>query len=414
MNFLWIIDFDYSTRAHHGGSVRYFNFAPELLAQGHTVTFVVRFAEGEKEPSRAWFEAQKQAGAFTDYAEVDWHIPRWRSQLATAVVYPGLAASILRPVYRETSARIQALLAKHKASVLVVSARRFFFMIGERSHYSAPVLLDAGDSFALYHARQGRYFLRTRAWRGAWGTVRPIVEESLRERYYGRRSSLNLVVSPVDKLAFDRITGRPDKNAVILNGVRLPHRPETVQKVPNRLIFSGNMNFAPNYEAALWFLTRVFPLVRKQVPEAHIVIVGPNPVPELLAHANDQVEITGFAPDLNWEIARSALYIAPLITGSGFKNKIAEALANGTYVIGTSTAAEFLEPAIRDLLTIVDEPDQMADAIVRFLRDPAQYQERTELLEAAVREGFTWGRRAAELADLAASLAREPNVGRPI
>ena len=125
---------------------------------------------------------------------------------------------------------------------------------------------------------------------------------------------------------------------------------------------------------------------------------------ELRARANDHIEITGFAPDLNQEIARSALYIAPLITGSGFKNKIAEALANGTYVVGTSTSVEFLEAGIRNLLTVVDEPVAMADAIVQFLRDPAKYDERTARLRDTVREQFTWGRRAAELAGLAVSL----------
>jgi glycosyltransferase involved in cell wall biosynthesis len=231
-----------------------------------------------------------------------------------------------------------------------------------------------------------------------------VVEETLRERYYARRSSLNVVVSPVDKLALDRVAGRPAKNVVILNGVRMPNNPHPVAKVPNRLIFSGNMDFPPNYEAALWFLDRVFPLVRRQVPEARIAIVGPNPVVELRAQADDHIQITGFAPDLNQEIACSALYIAPLITGSGFKNKIAEALANGTYVVGTSTAVEFLEPGIRNLLTVVDEPVAMADAIVRFLRDPSQYDERTARLRDTVREQFTWGQRAAELAGLAASL----------
>jgi len=404
LNFLWIIDFDYATRAHHGGSVRYFNFAPELLALGHTVTFVVRFAETDKEAGRAWFDAQKQAGVFTDYIEVDWRIPRWRSRLATALVYPGLAARILRPVYREATGRLLASLAQKRASVLLVSARRFFFMIGERHNYPQPVLLDAGDSFALYHWRQARYFLQAGAWRKAWGTMRPIVEEFLRERYYGRRSSLNLVVSPVDQQAFDWITGRPGKTIVILNGVRLPNCPQAVEKLPNRLIFSGNMDFAPNYEAALWFLDRVFPLVTQRIPQACIAIVGPNPVPELRARASEHVEVTGFAPDLNWEIARSALYIAPLITGSGFKNKIVDALANGTYVIGTSTAAEFLEPAARELLTIADEPAQMADAIVRFLGDPARYEEATARLLAIVQQQFTWRQRAAQLAGLVASI----------
>jgi glycosyltransferase involved in cell wall biosynthesis len=404
LNFLWIIDFDYSTRAHHGGSVRYFNFAPELLAQGHTVTFVVRFNEADKQPSRAWFDAQKQAGVFTDYVEVDWKIPRWRSRLATALVYPGWAARILRPAYREAMARIEALLEERKASVLLVSARRFFFVISQRNKFPQPVLLDAGDSFALYTARQARYFLRARAWKSLLGTVRPLIEEVLRERYYGRRSSLNVVVSPVDKLAFERITGCPDKTVVLLNGVRMPEHPQPIPKLPNRLIFSGNMDFPPNYEAALWFLNNVFPLVRQQVPEARIAIVGPNPVAELRALASDYVEITGFAPDLNLEIARSALYVAPLITGSGFKNKIAEALANGTYVIGTSMATEFLEPAVRSLLTVADEPGRMAEAIVRFLRNPAHYEASTAQLCSTVREQFTWRQRASELAALAGSL----------
>src|SRR5436190_19805322 len=107
LHFLWIIDFDYSTRTHHGGSVRFFNFAPELLAQGHTVTFVVRFNDADREPSRAWFEAQKQAGVFTDFVEVDWQAPRWRIRLATASIYPALAARIMRPVYKKVTARLQ-------------------------------------------------------------------------------------------------------------------------------------------------------------------------------------------------------------------------------------------------------------------------------------------------------------------
>ena len=191
---------------------------------------------------------------------------------------------------------------------------------------------------------------------------------------------------------------------MLLNGVRMPDHPHPIPKLPNRLIFSGNMDFPPNYEAALWFLKHVFPLVRQQIPEARIAIVGPNPVAELRAYASDHVEVTGFAPDLNLEIARSALYIAPLITGSGFKNKIAEALANGTYVIGTSMATEFLESSIRDLLIVANEPGQMADAIVRFLRNPAEYEERTARLRSTVREQFTWRQRASELAALASSL----------
>ena len=43
LKFLWIIDFEYEGRLHHGAYIRYFNLATELLAQDHTVTFAVNF-----------------------------------------------------------------------------------------------------------------------------------------------------------------------------------------------------------------------------------------------------------------------------------------------------------------------------------------------------------------------------------
>jgi len=118
-----------------------------------------------------------------------------------------------------------------------------------------------------------------------------------------------------------------------------------------RLIFSGNMNFPPNYQAAIWFIDNVFPLVRKAHPEAHLVVAGANPVPELLQPAGDYIRVTGYVAGMNDEIAASSLYVAPLITGGGFKNKVIEALGNRTYVAATPMALEFLDAAtIRKIL----------------------------------------------------------------
>jgi hypothetical protein len=56
LNFLWIIDFEHEPRLHHGAFIRYFNFAPELIKQGHTVTFAVNILDRERGPSIQYFE----------------------------------------------------------------------------------------------------------------------------------------------------------------------------------------------------------------------------------------------------------------------------------------------------------------------------------------------------------------------
>jgi len=174
-------------------------------------------------------------------------------------------------------------------------------------------------------------------------------------------------------------------------------------KNPHQIIFSGVMDFAPNFEGSLWFLDHVFPIVLKKLPQATFVIAGARPVPALAARAGPNVKITGFVEDLNAAIAQSALYVAPLVTGCGFKNKVVEAISNGTYVIGTRFAAEFLDPEIASLVTVRDNPAEMAEAICDYFANPAPYVEKLNRLRQTLIEQFSWEAKAAELAQIADS-----------
>jgi glycosyltransferase involved in cell wall biosynthesis len=160
------------------------------------------------------------------------------------------------------------------------------------------------------------------------------------------------------------------------------------------------MNFPPNCTAALWFLDNVFPLVVEKIPKAHLVLAGANPPSVLRERQSRNVMITGYVEDLNLEISRSTLYIAPLVTGSGFKNKIVEAIANHTYVVATSVAVEFLDTYTRDLITVADSSREMADAILRLLRDPSACESQVAKLYDHIRSHFTWSKRADELLEI--------------
>jgi glycosyltransferase involved in cell wall biosynthesis len=186
---------------------------------------------------------------------------------------------------------------------------------------------------------------------------------------------------------------------LVLNGAKLPERfAET--KIPKRLIFSGVMDFAPNYEGALWFLNKVFPLVLKQHPDATLVLAGMNPVRELTERASKNVRVTGFVEDMGTEISCSSLYVSPMISGSGFKNKVVEALINGTYIVGTRLSFEFLPPELRGLLSAVDGAEEMAGAINTFLDDPTPFEERLQRIQSVVMSQFSWRNRSGDFLHL--------------
>jgi glycosyltransferase involved in cell wall biosynthesis len=157
------------------------------------------------------------------------------------------------------------------------------------------------------------------------------------------------------------------------------------------------MDFAPNYEAALWFIDEVLPQIRRRCPDITFTVAGRNPVPTLLSRAGKGVEILGDVPDLVTEIARGALYVAPMISGSGFKNKIIEAIACGTFVVSTSRGAEFLAPTLRECLLIADSPFVFREQVLRFLDNPGPFNARLPALQSQISTEYTWSHRADQL-----------------
>jgi glycosyltransferase involved in cell wall biosynthesis len=184
-----------------------------------------------------------------------------------------------------------------------------------------------------------------------------------------------------------------------------------VADVENRLVFSGNMSFPPNYEGAIWFIDHVLPLLDARHHGLTFYVAGAYPVPELQQRGTRPgVEIAGFVADLDAEIARSRLYVAPLISGGGFKNKILEALAAGQFVVATSRAVEFLDPAITRLLLVGDTPEELAGHITAYLANPGAFEEHRAALQQIVRTQFTWERRALELLDIVRTALTEASA----
>ena len=108
------------------------------------------------------------------------------------------------------------------------------------------------------------------------------------------------------------------------------------------VVFCGDYRHNPNVDAALYLANDIWPLVKKQVPDATLTLLGGSPPPELLALAGDDIEVPGWVDDLRPYYRREKVALAPIRFGSGIKAKIIEAAACGLPVVTTGIGAEGL------------------------------------------------------------------------
>ena len=142
---------------------------------------------------------------------------------------------------------------------------------------------------------------------------------------------------------------------------------------PGALVFTGSMDWYPNEDGILHFAETTLPLIRSQVPETEVTVVGRDPSARLrLAAARAGVRLTGTVEDVRPYVAESAVYVVPLRVGGGTRLKIFEALAMAKPVVSTTVGAEGL-PLVPDRHFIqADDPGAFAAAVVSLLRDPAR------------------------------------------
>jgi len=131
------------------------------------------------------------------------------------------------------------------------------------------------------------------------------------------------------------------------------------------LIFVGSWNHPPNGDAVTWFLDEVLPLVRVDLPEIDVHIVGSDQ-PAGLAAGDPRVHCHGWVEDLDslYDMVRVA--IAPLRFGSGIKGKIGEALSRGVPAVTTTVGAEGFRFTSGYELIVADTPQEFAAQVVRL------------------------------------------------
>lgn len=194
-----------------------------------------------------------------------------------------------------------------------------------------------------------------------------------------------------------------DRIELIPNGVDLEEfAPKTLSKVASTkdpvILFTGNMSYPPNVDAAQHLVEDILPLVSH--PTVRVVLAGAEPKPSLKALANDRVTVTGWVDDIVEVYQQATLFVAPLRIGTGLQNKVLEAMATELPCVLSPHAFAPLNLPSTDHAVVCDSAQSFATAIDDLLNAPQKATHMAQRARTSIEAQFTWQAHSESLAQL--------------
>lgn len=140
---------------------------------------------------------------------------------------------------------------------------------------------------------------------------------------------------------------------------------------PETMLFLGSFRHLPNQLALNWFMHAVLPLVLEQRPGARLVVVGSEPPPRHRLPPSHAIELRGFVEDTREPLSRYAVFVCPVLSGSGVRVKLLEAFAAGIPAVSTRLGAEGLARKDGEFCALADDPAEFARKILELFDNPA-------------------------------------------
>ena len=191
------------------------------------------------------------------------------------------------------------------------------------------------------------------------------------ERTYYPRYVKCVVVSQPEADFLRRINPRID-TAIVPIGADAPEEfpAEAARRPAGDIVFSGQMSNPSTRDGIAWFAARIWPSVRRQLPECRFWLVGraPDPAIQALSRQDPSIVVTGFVEDMRATLRDKLAYVCPLRHGAGIKTRLLEAMANGLPVVTTSIGAEGIDLIPGRHALVADTPEAFSEATVALLR----------------------------------------------
>ena len=179
---------------------------------------------------------------------------------------------------------------------------------------------------------------------------------------------------------------------ILPNGVDIrTFKKEVDVSVEHKLVlFTGNMNYAPNVDAVKYFVRDIFPLILSKHPDARFLIAGQNPTKQVQELAGSNIIITGFVENMALQYQQASLVVAPLRIGAGTQNKVLEAMAMEKPVVCTHIGFKGLGIKSGQGVILAHDAKDFADWVNRLLDDENMANDVSLLGKKHVLKYFDW------------------------
>ncbi|HEY9220409.1 MAG TPA: glycosyltransferase family 4 protein [Lutibacter sp.] len=181
------------------------------------------------------------------------------------------------------------------------------------------------------------------------------------------RCDLTLIISKYE-IKLLKKTFKVDKSLLLyvpflLNKIDLGtfHTYPTFQN-RNHFISIGNFKHEPNWNSVQYLKTDIWPLIRKKLPEAEMLIYGAYATEKVL-HLHNKKEgfiIKGWAETVEDVFTNARVCLAPLQFGAGLKGKLIDAMNFGTPSVTTRIGAEAMHHKLPWNGFVEDNPSEFA------------------------------------------------------
>jgi sugar transferase (PEP-CTERM/EpsH1 system associated) len=156
------------------------------------------------------------------------------------------------------------------------------------------------------------------------------------------------------------------------------------------LVFTGNMAYPPNVDAAEFLVHKIMPLVWKEKPGVKVMIAGATPDKRVTSLKSDQVVVTGWLDDIRDSYAEAKVFIAPMQIGTGLQNKLLEAMSMKVPSITTPLANDALQAVDGESILIGKDAPSLAQHVLNLLNDETLYQKIAENGFTFVKQQYSW------------------------
>ena len=105
------------------------------------------------------------------------------------------------------------------------------------------------------------------------------------------------------------------------------------------------------------------------------MLAGARPSTQVRQLAEDRITVTGWVDDMRDCYAKSTLFVAPMMIGTGLQNKLLEAMAMQLPCVTTTLANNALKAEATTEIILAETALEFAEAIIHLLQNPERARE---------------------------------------